>query len=455
MKISFENPDKINGLLTMTVEEADYKNEVEKTLKDYRKRANIPGFRPGQVPMGMIKRQIGSQVKVDAINKILGEQLNKYIVDNKIEMLGQPLPSESQQQVDLDGEAPYEFKFDIAVAPEFKLEMSKKDKIKYYEITVDDKMVNDQIEIFRDRAGHYDKVTEYDPEQRDMLKGDLRELDEKGNTLEGGVVVEGAVMMPTFLKDDSQKKLFDGAKQGDIITFNPWEANSGNESELMSLLKIERSEVANHKGNFSYQITEITRFVKADNNKELWDSIYGEEAGINDEQAFSEKISQGIAQQLVENSEFRFMQDLQAYCYKKVGKLQFPDTILKRIMLANNKDKGQEFVDKNYEDSLKVLTNHIIEEKLAEAHNVKIDGNDIREVARNSARAQFMQFGMTNVTDEMLNKYADEILKKKENVDSFVEAARSRKVALALKDVVTLKKESITFDEFQKLENPK
>lgn len=196
MKITFENPDKVNGLMTITVEEADYKAEVEKTLKDYRKRANIPGFRPGQVPMGLVKRQVGPQVKADAINKVLGESLQKYIVDNKIPMLGQPLGAEGHEPVDLEKDAPYEFKFDIAVAPEFKIELTDKDKVTYYNIEVDDKLIDQQVDMFASRNGHYDKAEVYDPEQRDMLKGDLRELDADGNTLEDGIEIEGAVLMP-------------------------------------------------------------------------------------------------------------------------------------------------------------------------------------------------------------------------------------------------------------------
>ena len=222
MKISFENPDKVNGLLTLTVEEADYKENVEKTLKNYRKKANVPGFRPGMVPMGMIKRQFGTTAKVDEINKLLGEQIYKYVKDNNIQMLGEPLPSDKQEPVDMEKEAPYTFMFDIAVAPEFKAELTGDDTIDYYTITVDDKIIDQQIDVFASRAGHYDKVEDY--QANDMLKGDIRELDENGNTKEGGITVEGAVLMPEYIKVEDQKKLFDGAKLGDIITFNPKKA---------------------------------------------------------------------------------------------------------------------------------------------------------------------------------------------------------------------------------------
>ena len=454
MKISFENPDKLNGLLTIVVEEADYKEEVEKALKDYRKRANIPGFRPGQVPMGLLKRQVGPQVKMDAINKILGENLQKYIVDNKIHMLGQPMASETQEAVELEKPAPYTFKFDIAVAPEFNIELTNKDTIDYYDIKVDDKLIDQQVEMFANRAGHYDKAEKFEPEKRDMLKGDIRELDANGNTLEGGITVEGAVMMPQYIKVDDQKKLFDGSKLGDIITFNPRKAYPEGDAEIASLLKIDRKEVENHTGDFSYQITEISRFVNAENNKELWDSVYGAEANINDEATFRAAIAEGISKQLERDSDYKFMQDLRAYADKKVGDLQFPDALLKRVMLANNEDKGAEFVEKNYEPSIKELKWHLVRDQIAKANNIQVEDADIRESAAQMARAQFAQYGMNNVPDEYVNNYVEEMMKKRENIDSFIEAALDRKLSVALKSVVKLKKKSVSLDEFNKLMMP-
>ena len=440
--------------MTIVVEEADYKEEVEKALKDYRKRANIPGFRPGQVPMGLLKRQVGPQVKMDAINKILGENLQKYIVDNKIHMLGQPMASETQEAVELEKPAPYTFKFDIAIAPEFNIELTNKDTIDYYDIKVDDKLIDQQVEMFASRAGHYDKAEEFEPEKRDMLKGDIRELDANGNTLEGGITVEGAVMMPQYIKVDDQKKLFDGSKLGDIITFNPRKAYPEGDAEIASLLKIDRKEVENHTGDFSYQITEISRFVNAENNKELWDSVYGAEANINDEAAFRAAIAEGISKQLERDSDYKFMQDLRAYADKKVGDLQFPDALLKRVMLANNEDKGAEFVEKNYEPSIKELKWHLVRDQIAKANNIQVEDADIRESAAQMARAQFAQYGMNNVPDEYVNNYVEEMMKKRENIDSFIEAALDRKLSVALKSVVKLKKKSVSLDEFNKLMMP-
>lgn len=448
MKISFENPDKVNGLITLTVEEADYKENVEKTLKNYRKRANVPGFRPGMVPMGMIKRQFGTTAKVDEINKLLGEEIYKYVKDNNIQMLGEPLPSDKQEPVDLEKEVPYTFMFDIAVAPEMNAELNGDDTIDHYTITVDDDVVNRQIDMFASRAGSYDKVEEY--QEHDMLKGDLRELDENGNTKEGGLTVEGAVLMPEYIKVDDQKKLFDGCKLGDIITFNPKKAYPESDIEVSSLLKIKKEEVADMNSDFSYQITEISRFVKAEVNQDLFDQVFGKDT-VKSEEEFRGKIAEGLKAQFAVDTDFKFIQDVRKYMENKVGALTYPDALLKRIMLNNNKDKGQEFVDKNYEQSVKELTWHLIKEQLVKANGIKIDDADIKETAKEAARAQFAQYGMTNIPEEYIDNYATDMLKKKEYVDSFVDRSIDRKLTEALKKVVKLNEKTATLDEFNKL----
>ena len=449
MKISFENPDKINGLLTIVVEEDDYKKDVEKTLKDYRKKANVPGFRPGQAPMGMIKRQFGASVKMEAINKVVGQEIYKYVSDNKIQMLGEPIPSEKQTPVDLEKDGPYTFMFDIAVAPEFKVSLTGRDKVDYYNITVDDKILDQQVEMYASRAGSYEKAETY--EDNDMLKGDLRELDENGNTKEGGITVEGAVMMPSYIKVEDQKKLFDGAKLGDIITFNPKKAYPENDTEVAQLLKIERDSVKDLESEFSYQITEIQRFKKHEINEELFKQVFGEDTDVKDEKAFRAKIEEGLKEQLVNDSDYKFILDVREHCEKKVGKLEYPDALLKRIMLANNKDKGEEFVEKNYEQSIQELTWHLIKEQLVQAQNIKIEDADIKETAKEAARAQFAQYGMTNIPEEYIENYANEIIKKGDSNDALIERAIDRKLAAALKTVVKLNEKEISVEDFNKM----
>ena len=447
MNITFEAPDKINGLMTITLESADYQPEVEKTLKDYRKRANIPGFRPGQAPMGMIKRQFGTSVKVDAVNKILGEKLYDYVRENKIQMLGEPLPSEQQEALDFESDQPLTFKFDIAVAPEFEAKLSGKDKIDYYNITVDDKMIDQQVEMYQSRSGHYDKVEQFDADLRDMLKGDLREVGK-----DGGIEVSDAVLMPQYIKVDDQKKLFDGCKLGDIITWNPRKAYPESDVELSSLLKIQKEDIKDHEGDFTFQITEISRFVKAELNQELFDQTFGE-GTVKSEKEFREKIAAIISQQFKADADYKFLLDVRAHMEKKVGKLEFPEAILKRVMKNNNKDRKdvEEFVEKNFDASIKELSWHLIKEQLVAAQEIKVDDNDLKQVAKEAARAQFAQYGMSNVPDEYLDNYAQEMLKKRENAEGLVDRAVDVKLTAALKNVVKLNEKDITLEDFQKM----
>ena len=457
MQISFENPDKVNGLLTMTVEENDFKDDVEKTLKNYRKRANVPGFRPGQVPMGLIKRQFGTSVKVDVINKLIGEQLQKYINDNKIQMLGQPLPHEGQEPVDLEKDAPYTFQFDIAVAPEFEAKLSGRDKVAYYDIKVDDKLIDQQVEMFANRAGHYTTADSYDPEKRDVLKGDLRELDENGNTLEGGITESDESLMPAYFDDEEQKEKFKDAKPGDIITFNPTAAYKGGETQVASLLKIDREKVGEHKGDFSFQVTEVSRWEKAEVNEELWQGIYGKDSGIKDEKGFREAIAKGLAEQLQGDSDFKFLQDVRAHVLKKIGKLQYPDEMLKRILLANNEknlkteEDKQKFIDENYKGSLDMLTWDLAKNQLAVAAEIKVEDKDVEAAAEEMARMQFAQYGMSNVPEEYVKNYAKELLKKEETVRQMADRALDQKLIEKLKNVVKLDHKEISLDDFNKM----
>lgn len=448
MNIKFESADKINGLMTISIEQADYQEAVDKKLKEYRKKAQVPGFRPGMVPMGLIKKQYGTAVKVDEVNRILGEKLYEYVRENKIQMLGEPLPNEEKQQPqDLAGDGPFEFVFDIAVAPEFKAELTGKDKVTFYNIKVDDKLIDDQVQMYTSQAGEFVEAQEWSG--NDTLKGDIRQLDKKGNTLEGGITVEGGMIMPSYVKGEDEKKKFDGAKLGDIITFNPKKAYPDNDAEVAALLKTDKEAVKDLDSDFSFQITEIRHFQPAAVDAKLFEKVFGE--GVKDEADFRQRIADSLKGQLVLNSDFKFLRDVRAYVEKKVGDLQFPEALLKRVMLNNNKDKGEEFVEKNFKASIDELKWHLIKEQLVAATGIKVEDADLKAVAKDAIRAQFAQYGMTNIPEDVLDNYAEEQLKKRENVESFVERAIDVKLTQALKGIVKLTEKEVTLDEFNKM----
>ena len=454
MNISFENPDKINGVLKITIEKDDYQGEVDKTLKNYRKQANIPGFRKGQAPIGMIKRQFGMQVKMDVINKILGDKLNGYIIDNKIAMLGNPLPNEAQVEQDLEKDGPFEFIFDIAVAPEINVEINGNDEIDHYSIDVDDKLVDQQVDMFRSRAGHYDKVEEYDAAQNDMLKGDLRELDADGNAKEDGIVVEQAVLMPEYIKVEDQKSLFDGSKLGSVITFNPKKAYPESNAEIKSLLKISDEQAESLTSDFTFLVTEISRFAKAEVNQELFDQVFGE-GNVNDEADFRQKVAESIKVQFANDEDFKFMLDVRKYAEDKVGEVAFPDELLKRVMKSNNQDKDDKFIEDNYAASVKELKWSLIKNELMKANEVKVEREDVVKVVKDVTRMQFAQYGMSNVPEEYLDSYVDKLMKEEKNLESYVERASDVKLAEALKKVVKLNEKTVSLDEFNKIMSEK
>ena len=449
MNVSFQNVDKVSALLTVNIEKADYQGNVEKVLKKYRQQANVPGFRKGMVPMSLIKKQFGKAVMAEEVDKLMQDKVNEYIRENKVNMLGMPLPNdEKMQTIDFDTQENFEFVFDIALAPEFKAEVSEQDAIDFYTITVSDEMVNSQVDMYAQRAAKYEKVEEY--ADRDMVKGLLAELDENGNTKEGGIQVEGAVMMPSYMKNDEQKAIFATAKVNDVLVFNPNAAFEGNEAELSSLLKIKREEVAEMKSNFSFQIEEITRAVPAALTQELFDQVFGEGA-VSSEEEFRGKIKEGIAAQFMADSNYKFLLDARTYLMNKVGKLEFPDALLKKIMLMNNEDKGESFVEENYEKSLEELTWHLIKEQLVEAFEIKVEQADVLEMAKENTRMQFAQYGMMSIPEEMLENYAKEMLKKKENVEGLVNRAVETKLAAALKGKVALNNKEVSMEEFNNL----
>ena len=449
MNVSMQNVDKVSALLTVNIEKADYQEKVEKLLKKYRQQVNMPGFRKGMVPMSLIKKQFGKSAMAEEVDKLMQDAVNNYIRENKVNMLGMPLPNdEKMQTIDFDTQENFEFVFDIALAPEFKAEVSEQDAIDFYTITVSDEMVNSQVDMYAQRAAKYEKVEEY--ADRDMVKGLLAELDENGNTKEGGIQVEGAVMMPSYMKNDEQKAIFATAKVNDVLVFNPNAAFEGNEAELSSLLKIKREEVAEMKSNFSFQIEEITRAVPAALTQELFDQVFGVGA-VASEEEFRGKIKEGIAAQFLADSNYKFLLDARTYLMNKVGKLEFPDALLKKIMLMNNEDKGESFVEENYEKSLEELTWHLIKEQLVEAFEIKVEQVDVLEMAKENTRMQFAQYGMMSIAEEMLENYAKEMLKKKENVEGLVNRAVETKLAAALKGKVALNNKEVSMEEFNNL----
>ena len=402
MNIQFDKTSGVAAELTITFEKADYQENVEKALKNYRKKAALPGFRPGQVPMSLMKKRFGGEITAEEVQKLLSEKLYGYLRENKVDMLGDPLASEKQQPIDFEAEQ-LTFIFDIALAPQFDAKLTDADKVPYYTIKVTDEMVDGQVKAYCQRGGHYDKVDSY--QSGDMTKGHIAELDADGNIKEGGIQKEDAVILPNYFKNDDQKKKFEGIGVNTVITFNPAAAYDNSTIELSSLLGITKEEAENVKGDFSYQITEITRYMPAELTQELFDQVLGE-GKVKGEDEFRAAIKKQLEDQFAEDAQLRFMIDVRKYLEKRIGDLQWPDELLKRIMRANNPDKGEEYVEQNYAGSIKELEWHLIKEQLADQTGIKVEQDDVLETAKRQTRMQFAQYGMGNVPDEIITNYA-------------------------------------------------
>ena len=449
MNVSLQNIDKVSALLTVKLEKADYQEKVDKSLKNLRQKAQIPGFRKGMVPMSLVKKMYAKSVIAEEVNKILSEAVYKYIQDNNVSILGEPLPNEDkQQEIDFDTMDEFEFLFDVALKPEFKVEVSTQDEVDYYTIDVTDEMLDNQIKAYTQRNGKHEQVDTY--QDNDMLKGLLAELDENGNTKEGGIQIEAAVMMPNYMKNDEQKAIFTNAKVNDVLVFNPYTAWDGNAAELASLLKIEKEEAAKVKSDFSYQVVEITRFMEGDLNQEIFDQVLGEGV-VTTEEEFRAKVKEIIANQFVPDTNYKFLIDARKVLMEKVGKLEFPDAILKRLMYMNNRDKGEKFVDENYDKSIEELTWHIIKEQLVKDNDINVEQEDVANMAKEATRAQFAQYGMMNIPDEILENYSKEMLKKKDNVENLVSRVVEAKLAAALKSQVKLNNKTVSLEEFNQM----
>lgn len=447
MNIQFTKTSNVAAELTISFEKADYQERVDKALKDYRKKAALPGFRPGQVPMSLMKKRFGGEITAEEVQKLLSEKLYGYLREEKIDMLGDPLASEKQQAIDFEAEK-LDFIFDIALAPQFDAKLTDADKVPFYTIKVTDEMVDGQVKAYAQRGGHYDKVDSF--QDGDMTKGHIAELDKKGNVKEGGIQKEDAVILPGYFKNDDEKKKFEGIGVNTVITFNPAKAYDNSAIELSSLLGITKEEAENVRGDFSYQITEITRYVPSELNQELFDNVFGE-GKIKSEEEFRAAVKKQLEDQFAEDSQLRFMIDVRQYLEKRIGDLEWPDELLKRIMRANNPDKGEEYVEQNYAGSIKELEWHLIKEQLADQTGIKVEQDDVLETAKRQTRMQFAQYGMGNVPDEIITNYATEQLKKKEQVEGLVARCVEEKLGTALKDVVKLTKKSVTLEQFNKL----
>lgn len=429
-------------VLTLTVEPADYQEAVQKELKQLRQKANIPGFRPGMVPAGLVKKMYGKGVMAEVINKTLSDALGKYIEEQHLNILGDPLPNEElTPKVDFDTQDTFTFAFDIALAPEFDAFLNGHNKLTHYTIEVTDEMVNNQVESYAQRFGDY--VEADDVQDGDVIKGLLTEQRENGMTK------ENAMLNPQYMTDKEQAALFKGAKKGDIITFNPQKAFQS-EVEISSLLDITKQEAKELTSDFTFEIQGITRHQAAKIDGELFAKVYGENA-ITDEADFRAHVKAEIEENMAEDSDYKFGLDAKAAVMKKMEGLTFPEDFLKRWLHATNEKLTDEEIDKDFPQMIEELKWHLAKDQLLKKYNINVEKEDVEDYAKKVAKMQFMQYGLMHVDDAYLTNYAQQMLKDENQLRGIVERVAEQKIYAALKTVVKLEEKSISHADFGKL----
>lgn len=445
MNVSHNNIDQLNAIVTIEIEKADYADKVKKSLRAYGDKANIPGFRRGHVPYGMLVKMYGKAVKADEVNRLVSEALYNYITDNKLNILGEPMTAEDQT-IDIEADENFTFKFDIALAPEINVTLDKNITVPYYKIAVTDEMVGKQDEMFRQRQGKQITIDAVS-EERDLIKGSMVEL-ENGVAKEGGIVVESTILSPAYIKDEKEK--FTAAKVGDKVIFNPAAACGDSMGELASMLNIDRDAAAEVKNDFEMTITEITHLQPAEHDQEFFDGIFGKDA-VKNEEEYTAKVREMIAMQLIPESEYRFGIDARKAIEAQVGELELPAEFLKRWLVATNEKYTEENISEEYSKMEADLKWHLIKEFIAKTMKIKVVDEDLKALAMSVTRQQFAQYGMSNLPDDIVENYSQEMLKSKESRAQLIDRATETKIQEAIKNAVTLEEKEISTEDFGKL----
>lgn len=440
MQITKNEIDALNASLIISLEKEDYASDVEKVLKDYRQKANIPGFRPGKVPMGMIKKMYGTSVLVDEINKKVSHELYNYIYTEKIDILGEPLPSEQEKKViDWDKDETFDFTFDIAIAPEFEISLSKKDKVKMYDIDPGEELINKYTEGYQKQFGsHIEKDT---ASENDMLKGDFSDMQENG------FVKEDGMFLVNTLKTKKAQKLFIGKKVGETIEFKVKDVFK-NDTDLKAMLAIDDAQLETLNETLSFTIKNVSEYKNADLNVELFDKVFGE-GTVKTEEEFKNKIIEQAKVNLQKDADYKFHIDAKEKLTKK-AKFDLPDTFLQRWLIATNKEITQEQLDKEYPFFQEDMKWQLIKGKIIKDQKIEVDKEELLETAKDYARAQFQMYGSVSIPDEYLENFAKEILEKKEESQKITEQYLENKVIAFVKDAVKVESTEIDYDKFSK-----
>lgn len=449
MNITANNNDAVSMRLTVSVEENDYKAKVNDELKRIGRTHQIPGFRKGHISIADLQRRFGRQVTSDVINQVVFDAVLKYIEDNKLNVLGAPLPVEVKE-LDLKNNKEFTFEYDLAIAPELNVTVDNSVELPYYEIEVSDSMIDEQDQAFRKRFGAQVSGEEFEADA--LVKGSIVELNEDGSVKEGedAIKVEAGIVAPMYFAGKEEADKFNGAKVGDKVVFNPRNAAGSNETELSSMLNIDKERAASVQGNFEFTISEIIVVRPAELGEEFYANVFGK-GKVNDEAEYRNAIKELIAKELSGNSQMIFRFAARKNFMEKYGDMQLPDALLKRWLISRNEELTEENIDARYENISTDLKWQLVKEQVAKKLEIKIEEADILNFAKGLAAQQFAQYGMHNVDEETIERYAKSIMEDKNYRNNLIEQVGDVKLFDSLAAAVTLKKEVVSLDQFKEI----
>lgn len=448
MNINKENIDNVNAVINLTIEKADYEKQVADVLKDYRQKATIPGFRPGKVPAGLIQKKFGTAVLVEEVNKLISQNLSKFMIDEKLPILGEPLPNEEKQKdIDWTKDETFEFVFDIALAPEIKVNLDKRSKYKYYKIAVSDEMISQQEEMASSQLGQNAPVEV--ATATSSIRGNFVQLDTEGNEVDGGIAPEGVLLAVDMIKDEEIKNSFVGCKKDDIIIFNPNKAFP-NKTEVSNMLNIKPEEAETLDSEFRYTVTEILQFEKAELNEDLFKKLYGEETEVKTIEDFRARIKEEIANNLVYSSDNKFALDTRDTLVEKTA-IELPEAFLKRWLTTVNKELTQEQIEKEFPAFILDLKWQLITDTISKENELKVTPEEASDFAKKMALAQYQQYGIHDVPEEQLESFANMMLEKQEEKERIYKKLAEDKVISVVKEKVTLQEEEISQEKFNEM----
>ncbi|MDD3910157.1 MAG: trigger factor, partial [Proteiniphilum sp.] len=443
--------DEVNGTIVIELEKADYQENVDKSLNQFRQRANIPGFRQGKVPKSLIQKLYGKAVKADEINKVVTDEVGNFIRDNKLKILGEPLPDNSDEKlVDLENDEILKFYFDVALTPEFDLSLDKSVQLTCHKVLLEENLLDEQMDAYKKNYGTYLSI-EDEAKETDLIKGTLTELSDSEDK-DNLQVIENAILMPSYIKDEEIKSSFTGSKAGDKVVFNPKKAYDNNEAEIASLLQTTKDKVKDIDSDFSFEIKEVTRYQEAEMNQELFDRVLGEGV-VTTEEEFRTRIKSELEKQFRPNADHLFIHEARDIIVEKMKEVKFPDEFLKRWLLETGENRTSEQVEEDYPKILEDLKFHIAKQKIAEENKISVEFADIEALAAEVAKAQFAQYGMTNLPADVLQNYTKSMLEKEETVQNLYDKATEDKIIDWLKENVTVIEKEISSKEFNDLMN--